>query len=248
MNIIITMAGAGSRFRDAGYSLPKYQIEAHGKTLFAWSLLSLKDYLPHANRVVFLVRAEDHAAEFILAQAETLGIHQPVIVELDYLTDGQATTALLGTQRCIAGEPVMIYNIDTYIEPGELRFEQIRGAGFIPCFLAEGTHWSFVRLDEEGRAVEVAEKRRISGNCSLGAYYFASVALFQDAYDRLYGAGWDGAREKYIAPMYNLLIQDGGEVFLSLVEPSRVHVLGTPEELNAFLALPRENILGENEG
>lgn len=246
MNIIITMAGAGSRFRDAGYDLPKYQIEAHGKPLFFWSLLSLQDYLPHANRVVFLVRAEDRAAEFIRAEAGRLGIRRPVIVELDCLTDGQATTALIGAKQCEAGEPVMIYNIDTYIEPGQLRFAQIRGSGYIPCFQAEGTHWSFVRLDEENRAVEVAEKRRISGNCSLGAYYFASASLFEAAYDRLYGAGWNGAREKYIAPMYNLLIQDGGEVRISLVDPSRVHVLGTPEELGAFLALPREAVCGED--
>lgn len=245
MNIIITMAGAGSRFRDAGYRLPKYQIEAHGKTLFAWSLLSLKDYLPHANRLVFLVRAEDRAAEFIRAEAERLGIRHPLIAELDYQTDGQATTALIGTERCAADEPVMIYNIDTYIEPGELRFEQIRGAGYIPCFRAEGTHWSFVRLDGQDRAVEVAEKRRICDNCSLGAYYFSSASLFQQAYDRLYGAGWDGAREKYIAPMYNLLIADGKEVCISLVDPKRVHVLGTPEELGAFLALPREAVSGE---
>ena len=245
MNIIITMAGAGSRFRDAGYSQPKYQIEAHGKTLFAWSLMSLTDYLPHANQVVFLVRAEDRTGAFIRSEAEKLGIRDMRIIELDYLTDGQATTALLGIRQCQPEEPVMIYNIDTYIEPNEMRFEQISGAGYIPCFLAEGTHWSFVRLDDNGRAVEVAEKRRISGNCSLGAYYFASAALYLDAYDRLYGAGWDGAREKYIAPMYNLLITDGREVRISLVNPERVHVLGTPEELNAFLALPLSRVSGE---
>lgn len=245
MNIIITMAGAGSRFRDAGYLLPKYQIEAHGKTLFAWSLMSLTDYLPHANQVVFLVRAEDHAAAFIRDEAEKFGIRNIRIIELDYLTDGQATTAFLGIQQCPHVEPIMIYNIDTYIEPNEMRYDQISGAGYIPCFLAEGTHWSFVRLEESGRAVEVAEKKRISGNCSLGAYYFARAELYLDAYDRLYGAGWDGAREKYIAPMYNLLIADGREVRISLVNPERVHVLGTPEELNAFLALPPSRVAGE---
>ena len=245
MNIIITMAGAGRRFRDAGYDLPKYQIEAHGKTLFEWSLLSLGDYLPHARRVVFLVRSEDNAADFITEQAIRLGIGRVDVTELDYLTDGQATTALLGMRQLGDEESVMIYNIDTYIEPGELRFNQIKGAGYIPCFLAEGDHWSFVRLGGDDRVVEVSEKRRISENCSLGAYYFSSVALYQDAYERLYGTGWDGVREKYIAPMYNLLIADGGEVRMSLVDSRRVHVLGTPEELDAFCALPRAQVLGE---
>ena len=240
MNIIITMAGAGSRFRDAGYTIPKYQIEAHGRTLFSWSLLSLRDYLSYANKVVFLVRAEDHAESFIRDQAKLLSIQHPVLVELDHLTDGQATTALLGMQQCENDESVMIYNIDTYIEPDELRYCQIRGDGFIPCFHAKGEHWSFVRLNSENDAVEVAEKRRISDNCSIGAYYFASCALYKDAYDRLYGSGWEGVKEKYIAPMYNLLIKDGRKVTISLINPESVHVLGTPEELNAFLALPRE--------
>jgi dTDP-glucose pyrophosphorylase len=246
MNIIITMAGAGSRFRDAGYTLPKYQIEAHGKTLFEWSLLSLRDYLPRTSRVIFIVRAEDRAEAFLREQTQMLSIPHPVIVELNHLTDGQATTALLGMKDCENHEPVMIYNIDTYVEPGELRFDQIRGDGYIPCFHAEGEHWSFVRLNPEHDAVEVAEKRRISDNCSIGAYYFASAALYRDAYDRLYGSGWDGVKEKYIAPMYNRLIEDGRKVTISLVNPQSVHVLGTPEELNTFLALPHEVVAGKS--
>ena len=38
VNVIITMGGIGSRFAKVGYNLPKYMIEAKGKTLFEWSL------------------------------------------------------------------------------------------------------------------------------------------------------------------------------------------------------------------
>lgn len=41
-------------------------------------------------------------------------------------------------------------------------------------------------------------------------------------------------RVKYIAPMYNYLIQKGGEVYISVVPTEAVHVLGTPEEVKAF--------------
>ena len=34
LDIVITMGGLGSRFRKMGYNLPKYMIEAKGKTLF----------------------------------------------------------------------------------------------------------------------------------------------------------------------------------------------------------------------
>lgn len=235
MNLIVTMAGKGERFRRAGYDMPKYQIEAKGRTLFDWSLASLRDCIPHAARTVFIVRAEDNAADFIRAHAKANGIRDARVLELTYLTDGQATTALLGMEGLPENEPVLIYNIDTYVEPGALQYEALRGDGCIPCFRAEGTHWSFVAADETGLAREVREKERISDNCSLGAYYFGSAGLYRDAYTRLFSAGGLVGGERYIAPMYNLLIADGREVRMRLVDESRVHVLGTPEELTFFL-------------
>ena len=38
IDIVITMGGLGSRFRKMGYQVPKYMIEAKGKSLFEWSL------------------------------------------------------------------------------------------------------------------------------------------------------------------------------------------------------------------
>ena len=59
--------------------------------------------------------------------------------------------------------------------------------GHIPCFYAEGDHWSFAKLDADGNVIEVREKKRISENCTLGAYYFASAKLFADLYNEYYG-------------------------------------------------------------
>ena len=41
--------------------------------------------------------------------------------------------------------------------------------------------------------------------------------------------------EKYVAPLYNYLIKQGGEVYISVVENMTIHVLGTPEELQEFI-------------
>ncbi len=120
MNIIITMAGLGSRFRKAGYYCPKYMIEAKGKTLFDWSMDSLVGYNNNVNRYVFVVRAEDHAESFIREHCASYGIQDVKIVELDYLTDGQATTCMLAIPHCNADEAIMVYNIDTYVEPNEM--------------------------------------------------------------------------------------------------------------------------------
>lgn len=236
MNIIITMAGLGSRFRKAGYNMPKYMIEAKGKTLFEWSMDSLTDYNDHVSRYIFVVRKEDSASEFIREKCKIYNIKSVDIIEIDYLTDGQATTAILGLECCDLGKELLIYNIDTYVETGELNYSDCNSDGCIPCFHAEGTHWSFVKLNEAGQVVEVREKERISDNCTLGAYYFKTAGLYKSLYDEYYiNMGKLEKNEKYIAPLYNYLIEKGGVVTMSLVEMSKVHVLGTPEELEVFL-------------
>jgi dTDP-glucose pyrophosphorylase len=236
VNIVITMAGLGSRFKKAGYQLPKYMIGAHEKTLFEWSMLSLDAFNKPTSKYFFIVRKEDHSSQFIMEKCRELRIDDIQLIEIDYLTDGQATTAMLAEKYWDAEKPLMIYNIDTYVEANEIKSSQIKGDGFIPCFNAEGSHWSFVKLDENNKAIEVREKMRISDNCTLGAYYFKTCKLFKELYEEYYAIDSNVEKgEKYVAPLYNYLISKGGEVYIATVPQSKVHVLGTPEELNYFL-------------
>lgn len=235
MNVVITMAGVGSRFRELGYDLPKYMIQAHGKSLFHWSMLSLKDFFDQ-DKFIFILREEDKSRDFIEKECQDLGIKRYDIIEIDHMTDGQATTALLAEKHWQSDQGLLVYNIDTYIEEGNILKAEIRGDGFIPCFIGEGDHWSFVRLDDKGdKALEVREKKRISGNCTLGAYYFKSCDLYKEIYNEYYTGDTNiEMSEKYIAPLYNLMIRKGQAIYISLVDSEKVHVLGTPEELELF--------------
>ena len=238
ITIIITMAGLGSRFRDAGYNTPKYMIEAKGKTLFEWSMDSLLNYQPHVSKYIFVVRKEDNSINFIKKQCLKYNIENIDIVEVDYLTDGQATTGMLAIPYCNPDEAILVYNIDTYVEPGEMKYEALKGEGHIPCFHAAGTHWSFAKIDDNGKVIEVSEKVRISNNCTLGAYYFSSAKLYKELYDEYYAYNKNIIKnEKYIAPLYNLMIKKGMDITISLIDYEKVHVLGTPDELTAFLEL-----------
>lgn len=236
MQTIITMAGIGARFRNAGYNCPKYMINAKGKTLFEWSMDSLLDYNKYVTKYIFVIRVEDHSNDFIRNQCMKYKIHNFEIIELDHMTDGQATTCMLAISYCNLNESIMIYNIDTYVEPHEMKYSDIIGDGHIPCFYAKGEHWSFAKLNDEGKVIEVREKVRISNNCTLGAYYFSSAKLYKILYEEFYA---DDSRieknEKYIAPLYNLMIERGMTVTISIIDSSKVHVLGTPEELEDFI-------------
>lgn len=236
MTVIITMAGLGSRFRKAGYNCPKYMIEAKGKTLFEWSMDSLIGYNDYVSKYVFVVRKEDNSEDFIKEKMLKYGVENIEVIGIDYLTDGQATTCMLAISHCNSEDAIMVYNIDTYVESNEMKYEDIKGDGHIPCFHADGDHWSFAKLDENGKVTEVREKVRISGNCTLGAYYFSSAKLYKELYDEYYK---DNSKleksEKYIAPLYNFMIEKGMDVTISIVDAKKVHVLGTPEELLEFL-------------
>lgn len=239
--VIITMAGEGQRFREAGYAVPKYAIPALGRSLFSWSMESLRSFIAAGWHFVFVVRRADDARGFISAEARALGIAAFDLLELDGKTDGQATTALLaGGVIADTSAPIAIYNIDTYVEARALPVASIRGDGWIPCFPGAGDGWSFVRLDDRsGRVVEVREKKRISPHATIGLYYFGSWTLYRTTYERYYAKPEHLERgERYIAPMYNQLVADGRAVYISEVPIDAVHPLGTPQELRRFLAEP----------
>ncbi|MBB3118048.1 glycosyltransferase family 2 protein [Pseudoduganella violacea] len=240
-NIVITMAGRGSRFYEAGYTVPKYEIEVHGRSLFHWSMLSLRHFLDADSRLIFVCLAENHSGPYVRAQCAALGLHDVHIVELDSLTDGQATSALLSRALWRPAAPLLVYNIDTYVQPDALRPEHIRpGAdGWVPCFQVPGEHWSFVRLGQDGWACDLAEKQRISDYASIGLYWFARAADYADAYARFFADPANLVRgERYIAPLYRQLLQDGKKIAISDLAPETVHVLGTPAELDRFRARP----------
>lgn len=235
MNIVITMAGLGNRFRKAGYHIPKYMLSAHGKTLFEWSMISLTGFFSPSNQYYFIVRKEDQAKSFIRGECQKIGIINPKIIEIDYVTAGQAQTVIEAKAYWNTMDSLLIYNIDTYIEPNEMNFSQLMGDGFLPCFKGRGDHWSFVKLNEQGEAIEIREKKRISENCTVGAYYFRTTVLFSELYKELYiDNQYSEAGEQYVAPMYNLLLKKGGKIYISDIPSNKVHVLGTPEEYEEF--------------
>lgn len=245
LNVVIAMAGRGSRFYEAGYAVPKYEIMAHDRTLFEWSMLSLKNFLTSDSRVIFVCLEENKSSEFVLNQTKALGLTDVHIIELKELTDGQATSAYLSRELWTPERPLLIYNIDTYVKPHAIKPGDIRPGsdGWVPCFQVPGDHWSFVKLGDDGWAVDLAEKQRISDHASIGLYWFSRADRYVELYDRFFSDPKNLVRgEKYIAPLYRQLLAEGGKVSLSDLPLEDVHVLGTPVELDRFLKLPKEEL------
>lgn len=233
MTVIVTMAGAGSRFRSQGYEVPKHMIRARGKTLFEWSLDSLRAFF--GQHFVFACLAE-HDSSWIKAQAMSLGIASATVVPRAALSAGQSQTAYDVLDHSSGDEAVWIYNIDTYIEKG-LSPDDITGhQGCVHVFESQNPGMSFVRYDVAGRVVELAEKKVISNWATVGVYGFSSAALYRQLYEQAYHSAKvkEVGGERYVAPMYQLLLEAGQSVSAPQLERSAVHILGTPQEVLEF--------------
>lgn len=238
-NIVITMAGRGSRFSEVGYQIPKYEIEVHGKSLFEWSLQSLAQFITPQYRLIFVCLVENRSQEYIKSQCQKMGITNFYVHELDDVTDGQATSAYLSRDLWIKEDALLIYNIDTAVAPRALNPHDIppQCDGWVPCFKAAGTQWSFVKTDQNGWATQVAEKERISEDASIGLYWFREAQDFVRAYESsLHQSDPLPKGERYIAPLYNFLIQDLKKISISIIDSADVTALGTPADVQAFAA------------
>jgi dTDP-glucose pyrophosphorylase len=234
MTVIITMAGAGSRFRNAGFETEKFRIKARGRTLFEWAIRSLKDF--YDQHFIFAC-LEEHDGHWIGQNASALGIRDYCVQSRPTISLGQAQTAfdaLDTTQRYVG--PLWIYNIDTYVEKG-ISPSDISGCqACAHVFRSKNPAMSYVKYNSDGYVSEIAEKRMISDWATVGVYGFESVELFKQLYHKAYIKGeiQEIKGERYVAPMYQLLIEEGKFVHAPKLELNDVHILGTPAEVRIF--------------
>ena len=234
--VVITMAGRGSRFAERGYDIPKYEVLVRGRTLFSWSLHSLQQMLSPASNLTFVCLDENKSIPFIESQLAVFDIGNLNFVELPKLTDGQATSAIAAKEGVAdRSQKLLIYNIDTYVDPAYLCAPSVFEDGWIPCFKGQGDAWSFVRVDANFKAADVKEKQRISDLATIGLYGFQSFQTYEETYHACFKDKQNLVHgEKYIAPMYNHLIRCGKSINITEVPTASVHPLGTPEDVIQF--------------
>lgn len=234
MTVLMTMAGLGSRFKDKGYIPPKFRIMARGRTLMDWSLLSLRAFF--GQQFIFACLAEEDA-DWILSAAGAFGIADAVIATRSGLSRGQAETAFDALEHADPDQPVWIYNIDTHVAPNAMRPHDLgTAAGCVPVFPCSEPNMSFVRHGSDNDVVEVAEKVPISQWATVGLYGFRSAACFAERYQNAYDRGrvQTIGGERYVAPIYGLMLREGERVVAPRLDIADVHILGTPDQILSF--------------
>ncbi len=233
MTVLVTMAGSGSRFRLEGYKVPKFMIRAKGKTLFEWSMSSLRNFF---DQHFIFACLEEHDSKWISQMAAEIGIGNATIQSRSQVSLGQAQTAYDVLGHVNKRDALWIYNIDTYIEEGVTPTDISGYQGCVHVFESCNSAMSFVRYDDSGRVVEIAEKKVISPWATVGVYGFESATLYSELYKEVYRSSFKNEvnGERYVAPMYDWILRLGGSINSPRLSHSFVHVLGTPQELLDF--------------
>ncbi|MBL8861158.1 MAG: glycosyltransferase family 2 protein [Planctomycetes bacterium] len=239
LNIVVPMAGRGQRFADAGYDLPKPLIPIHGFPMIQVVIENLTPTRPH--RFVFLLLRE-HAQQFGLADRLREWAPGCELVFVDQVTQGAACTVLLARSSIDDDRPLMIANCDQYVSVAiDDYLGQLSDAtGLIMTMWADDPKWSFVRLGAGGAVTEVVEKQVVSNEATVGIYNFRHGADFVRAADAMIAQDLRVNGEFYVAPAYNQLLRAGAAVRVHNIGRvgAGMHGIGTPADIEAFLAHP----------
>ena len=232
MNILIPMAGAGSRFSRAGYTFPKPLIEVRGKPMIEVVINNLNIEAHY----IFLVQKE-HYEKYNLKYLLNLIAPECDIVQVDGITEGAACTTLLAKDLIDNDNPLLIANSDQYIEWNSnecmYAFSADNIDGGILTFESHHPKWSYARIGEDGFVSEVAEKKVISSDATVGIYYWQKGKDYIKYAEQMIDKDIRVNNEFYVCPVYNEAIKDNKRIRVKRVEA--MWGIGTPEDLNYFL-------------
>jgi beta-phosphoglucomutase-like phosphatase (HAD superfamily)/dTDP-glucose pyrophosphorylase len=232
LNVLIPMAGAGSRFAQAGYTFPKPLIEVRGKPMIQVVVENLNI---EAN-YIFLVQRE-HYETYNLKYLLNLIAPGCKIVQVDGLTEGAACTTLLAKEHIDNDAPLVMANSDQFVEWNSnecmYAFSADSIDGGILTFKATHPKWSYAKLNEDGFVSEVAEKKVISDEATVGIYYWRHGSDYVKYAEQMIDKNIRTNGEFYTCPVFNEAIGDGKKIRVKNIE--KMWGIGTPEDLNYFL-------------
>ena len=232
MNILIPMAGAGSRFQQMGYTFPKPLIEVEGKPMIQQVVENLNFGEEHKH--IFIVQKE-HYDRFALNYLLPLITPDCEIIQVEKITEGAACTALLAKEFINNDERLVIANSDQMIDwratPHHLYERNIDGGVYV--FNATHPKWSFVKVDNINRVTEVAEKKPISDIATTGIYFWRKGKDFVRCAEQMIDKNIRVNNEFYIAPVFNEAIAEGKTIGIEYVD--KMWGIGTPEDLKTYL-------------
>ena len=238
LNIVIPMAGRGSRFQEAGYAFPKPLIDINGKTMIEVVIKNLKPEVDH--RFIFICQREHYNKYDLHNIFKNATGDNFEVIQIDGITAGAACTVLCAKEFINNDDALLIANSDQFIQNDINDFINKATTdstdGLIMTFEASHPKWSYARIDDSGKVLETVEKKVISNHATVGIYHFKRGKDFVKGAESMIKKGIKSNNEFYVCPVYNESVLEGHNIFTDKIDVNKIHGLGTPEDLNAFLA------------
>jgi dTDP-glucose pyrophosphorylase len=238
LQIVIPMAGRGSRFANAGYSTPKPLIPVGGRPMIQWVIENIRPR--GAHRFIFIC-LEEHLQAYPEVPAELQRLCPGCeIIPVKAVTEGAACTVLLARDLIDSTDPLMIANSDQLVELDINDYlasmDDARVRGLIMTFWSDHPKWSYCRLRPDGSVSDVVEKQVVSNEATVGIYNFREGRDFVRSADAMIAANLRVNNEFYVAPTYNQLIGEGARIVTMKTgrELKGMYGVGTPEDLQLF--------------
>ena len=235
-NIVIPMAGRGSRFEEQGYTDKKPFIDVNGKPMVHRVIENLDMEFNTDYKFIMICLQEDFDKYDFTEFEKVIGHNSYDVIILDDVTEGAAQTVLTAKHLINDDTPLMTMNSDQLVDwDVEKMFEIAEHYDALkPCVYGEGNAWSYARTLDNGYVQEVAEKKQISNNATAGYYYWKKGSDFVKYAEQMIKDNSRTNGEFYVAPVYNWAVRDGKKVGIYMVD--RLYSLGTPEDLQEYLS------------
>ncbi|PIZ52024.1 glycosyl transferase family 2 [Candidatus Woesearchaeota archaeon CG_4_10_14_0_2_um_filter_33_13] len=232
MKVLIPLAGRGSRFIEAGYTLPKPLVLIIKEPMIRWATKNLN--IEDKDLIFFILKI--HIDNYQLDQKlrEIFSANIKIVV-VDKITEGAPITLLQAKDIIDTEEELLIFNGDQNFK--ENIIEMIRNlplkySGLIPVFHSTQTKFSYAQVDKGMDVIEVAEKIPISSYATAGVYYFRHGKDFVWATEQMISKDIRRGNEFFVCPVYNELLGRGDKIKATLIET--FWPLGTPEDVEHF--------------
>lgn len=234
MNIIIPMAGEGTRVKS---TVPKPLVEVvAGKPMIESALESLNI----DGHYCFIVRRysnQDWNVALRDAIRKTVGA--AVVVEVDYLTEGPAISALHAPQVFFNTTDLLVTNCDQILHWNADKFidftKTTDASGIVITYNSDSPKNSYALVDvvsEENPAfTKVAEKEVISKFALNGVHWWKHGIDFAKSVEDMIRANDTKNGEYYVGPSYNYL--DGVKRIYHLND-NQHHPVGTLEDIQTY--------------
>lgn len=245
LNVVIPMAGAGSRFVQAGYKMPKPFIDVAGKPM----IVRVLENLSYPNVNFYLIARKEHLESQSVVVEQIKKDFKAMFITIDKVTEGAACTVLYARRYINNNTPLLMVNSDQIVDisfadyVGDCLKRKLDGSIMTFIDRYRDLKWSFAKVDSNGLVTETKEKIAISEYATVGAYLFSKGRDFVNAAIDMIAANDRVNNEFYVCPIYNYAIKEGRRIGVYNINLEQMHGMGTPIDLDVYIKhIGSENI------